>query len=278
MSLMKIWNAVTLRRYGLWLLVCVVLSLMVNQAERLPVWAQSVSPTPDRIIIPTAAAPTLPPAVQSTDLPTFTPTLEGPVQLEAKEGAGEINVRREPDPESDVVGTISFGERYTVLGRYYRWLQLRFESSSNRTAYVFDELVNIIGDPAQIIDITEVTPTPNNPFLEATGTFEALLNSPDGVLTITAGAREIAPPGSEGGVVAPGESGGSEGLLPTYTYPPNIVAQVPTQAAVVEVTATPDPARINLTVSDGVAPIVPIMVLGTLGIVGVLIGLILRRT
>lgn len=276
MSLMKRWSAVTLRRYGLWLLVGVVLSLMVIRAERITVWAQALSPTPDRIVIPTAAAPTLPPAVQSTDLPTFTPTSEGQVQLEAKEGAGDVNVRREPDPDSDVVGTISFGERYTVLGRYYRWLQLRFEPSPNRTAYVFDELVNIIGDPAQISDITEVTPTPNNPFLEATATFEALLQSPDGVLTITANAREIAPPGSTPNPAEDGESSGIVGVLPTFTYPPNVVAQMPTQAPAV--TATPDPARISLTVSDGVAPVAPIVILGTLGVVGMLISLILRRT
>lgn len=259
--------------------VC-ALGWAVVYAQDGPLLEQGLTPTPARVIIPTSVPP--PTAGQPpTPTATFTPQPEGPVQLEARQEAGPVNVRAQPDPNSDRLGSIQFGETYVVLGRYYRWLQIRFEPSPSRVAYVFEELVNIVGDESQIVDLTQQqVPTEDISDIEPTLTWEALQLTPGAQETLRAESeREIVAPGADGRqMAAPGEAGEqrSFGVLPTFTYPPNIVAQAPTQAPVMDVTSTPDPARLNLNVSDGVAPILPIVLLGAIGMIGILLSLLRR--
>ena len=237
----------------------------------------AVSPTPFRASIPTAAPPATA-AVVETPLPTATPTDEGPPQLEAKESAGPVNVRSEADPESEILGRIRFGERYTVTGRFYRWLQIRFEPSPTRIAYVFEDLVDIIGDEAAIPDLT-ILPTADDPAARATETWQAVQELPGGELTVTAEARVLAGGDAPEAAVGVDEANAVEpsSVLPTFTYPPNVVALAPTEDAQPDISPTPDPIGIDLSVSGGIAPIVPILVLGGLGVIGLLISMVLRR-
>ena len=229
-----------------------------------------LSPTPGSVSI-SSPTPLATIGIVRTPTPTVTPTEEGSPQLEAKESAGAVNVRAEADPEATKVGVIRYGERYTVTGRYYRWYQIHFEPSPSRRAYVFEELVNIIGDEALIPDLTQVlVATADNSIPNATASWEAIQQTPGGELTATAAVRAIdAPSDSE-------EMQTAVGVLPTFTYPPNITPQAPTMISDVE-TQTADDPGIVVAVSDGIAPIVPIAVLGLSGIFGLLISLIFRR-
>lgn len=237
----------------------------------------AVSPTPFRASIPTVAPPSTVGVVE-TPRPTATPTDEGPPQLEAKESAGAVNVRAEADPEAEILGRIRFGERYTVTGRFYRWLQLRFEPSPTRIAYVFEDLVDIIGDEGAIPDLT-ILPTADDPAARATETWQAIETVPGGDLTVTAEARVLA--GGDAPEAAVGVDVVSQveptSILPTFTYPPNVIALAPTESLLIDVSPTPDPAGLDLAVSGGVAPLVPILFLGGLGVVGLLISMLLRK-
>src|SRR5690606_21798840 len=102
-----------------------------------------ITSTPVRIQIPDQAAP----AVEIISSPTITRTpTPAAVMVSAKEGAGEVNVRAEPDVESDRLGSIRAGEFYPVLGRYFRWIQFQYDTSPTGRGWVFDELVDITGD------------------------------------------------------------------------------------------------------------------------------------
>lgn len=239
-----------------------------------------VSPTPLRVIISTST-PLPTSGVPPTEVPpSFTPTEEGPAQLEVSADSSEVNVRAEPDIEADILGVIRTGERFTVTGKYFRWYQIRFDPSPNRTAYVYEELVAIVeGNPANIPDLTEsLLPTQDTSFLVATETAAAIALTPGFELTITADARVIeAPSGQNSAAAEVTDEVGNRIILPTYTYPPNVAAQAPTSAPVEAAEPTADPSRISLRVDEGIAPIVPIVVLATLGIVGLLITTLLRR-
>lgn len=238
-----------------------------------------ISPTPFRATIPTGAPPATA-GVVVTPRPTATATEEGPPQLEAKEEAGSVNVRADADPESEILGRIRFGERYTVTGRYYRWLQIRFEPSPTRIAYVFEDLVTIIGDEAKIPDLT-VLPTADDPAIQATGTWEALLQTPGAEQTMTAESRVIAGEDAPAGAVDvasdPGDEGGVSGVLPTFTYPPNIIAQAPSEVPVEMMSPTPDAQLIRFSVSEGVPPLLPILLLAGLGVCVLAISALLRK-
>ena len=118
-----------------------------------PLMAQElVTSTPVLINVPTEAAPAI--EVVVTPSATWTPTSSA-VMIEAKEGAGEVNVRAEADIESERLGTIRAGEFYPVLGRYFRWIQFQFDSSPTGRGWVFDELVNIVGDESTIPDLSQ---------------------------------------------------------------------------------------------------------------------------
>lgn len=240
-----------------------------------------ITSTPVRIDVPTALPVLGDPLV--TETPTRTPTVPGPAMLEAKADAGDVNVRADADLNAEILGTIRAGDFYPVLGKYYRWYQIQFDLSPSGRAFVFEELVNIIGDASAITDLV-LTPLPtDDPTLIAiTLTQEAITQTPGGILTATAEARGLALPagavagGGLGGVAPqPGELIGAPTVLPTFTYPPDIIAIAPTQGVPATPTANPDVSLPEI--SDGVPPIVPIVLLGGMGLLGLAVSSITRR-
>jgi hypothetical protein len=266
----------------------ITLLLIGNSYADLPQQV-NVSPTPVQISIPTAISPA-PEQLGLTETPTRTPTPMGPVMLEAKT---EANVRAEPNPDSQRLGAIRAGDLYPVIGRYFRWLEFQYNQSPSGTGWVFDELVTIIGDETAIIDLTrQDAPTADSDSLGQTATFRALTLTPGGLLTATADARIITipapantdqvitgllqPPPLPGQTVAEPPTPAS--LLPTFTIPPDLVLVTPTAAFDTDEvsTATPEPSSLPGLPSTDIPPIVPILLLGGLGIIGLLISAIRR--
>jgi hypothetical protein len=231
-----------------------------------------VTATPARINL---ATPTFPPTLHLvTETPTRTPTPIGLVVLEA---ITEANVRAEPDPESERLGTIRIGEIYTVRGRYFRWIQFQYDPSPNGRGWVFDELVTITGDLSSIPDLAEqAAPTVDPALLAITQTLEVVTLTPGGVLTATANARVIpAPVTVDTSIIAESTANVSNPLvLPTFTYPPEVSRGTVNESAQTQPTTTPGSQEgepIN-----NVPPIVPIFALGAIGILGLLVSSIRR--
>ncbi|MDX1995179.1 MAG: SH3 domain-containing protein [bacterium] len=236
--------------------------------------------TPVPVVLPSMTAPPTFGVPQPTSPPTFTPEAVNSgnpnlVQLQARQEAGSVNVRREALPDAEIVGSINPGDTYTILGRYFRWLQIDFPPSPTRAGWVYDELVEIIGDEALIADLTVQTPVPTtDPIIAApTQTFEALAQIPGGFETSTANARVLEAPSANSGDLPPGASdsipGANAAVLPTFTYPANLVAQIPTDNPLVN--AQPQLNRTSPLTPTEVAPIVPIAVLTIAGCIGLLL-------
>ncbi|MBN8638378.1 MAG: SH3 domain-containing protein [Anaerolineae bacterium] len=216
--------------------------------------AQDATPTP-AVINLSAAAPVAPAVESAIATPTRTPAPPSGALLEAKEIA---NVRAEPSTEATQLGTIRAWETYRIIGRYVRWLQFEFPQAPNGRGWVYDELVNITGDASTIPDIDLAAQATPDPLLDGlTQTAAAITLTPGGGLTATVVARV--------GVISTNETPTRE-ILPTFTFPPEMVAIAPT-AGVAE-TATPQPISVPLADGTALPPLVPILVLGGLGLVG----------
>lgn len=251
-----------------WLIFPVVIGLMwVGKG----VSAQgSVSPTPVQVQIPNAAAPGSVEQAAVTPTPTRTPTPVGPALLEA---LTEANVRAEADLEAEKLGTIRAGDTYPILGRYFRWLQFQYDKSPNGTAWVFDELVTIIGDETAILDLNvNALPTVDVAAVNATGTWEAITQIPGGILTATAESRVLPAPGSSLGEPGQVTSGsGLPQLLPTFTWPPDLAAasgQTPSPTPADGIAPDPAAESVDNPLDTAVPPIVPIALLGGVGLLG----------
>jgi hypothetical protein len=287
-----VWNVQIKSGALLMVAVCIVvlgfgILMIVNQAQatvtsdqvgvtNTPLGLSLPSPTPIVTTAGTAAA---------TAQATFTPTSESdaPVQLRAREEAGSVNVRFEANSDSELVGSIRFDDLYVVTGRYFRWIQIRFDPSPDGTGWVFDDLVEVIGDISTVPDLALAPePTQDPAVAGATQTFEAIASAPGGFLTVTAGAREITAPSGVGNpassAVAVTGDATVGGNLPTFTPPPNVPTTVAVDPLLENQTdATPvGPAPATQTGAEGIAPIVPIIVLGGLGILGLLIASLRR--
>jgi hypothetical protein len=255
-------------RLFLWIVISIVLVTTAKAEESQQI---NVSATPASITLPSPLPLTT--QEQSTSTATYTPSPPGPALLEA---VTEANVRAEPDPESERLGTIRSGEVYAVIGRYYRWYQFQYNQG---TGWVFDELVNIAGDETRIVDLSEsALPTVDNTALAATSTMEVITLTPGGVLTATAAAAVIQLPVQPGGSPESALSSQPDGaaqVLPTFTYPPEVAAVPPDNAFSSEVilNATPTliPSTLVFSITEGVPPLVPILILGGVGLLGLVI-------
>lgn len=206
--------------------------------------------------------------------PTFaisgeTATPEGTLLLQLREGVSDANIRSSPEITDDnQIGTIREGERYAVLGRYFNWIQFQYEFAEDNRAWVYVDLVDILGNEAQIpiIDLN-ATPTLDPVIAGATQTRDAILAQPGGVLTITAQARIIQLPQGENSSSGSNVGGNSE-VQPTFTYPPNVIAGIPTLEATrdVEISIPSTSQAVN----DSIPPILPIVLLAGLGLLGIL--------
>lgn len=262
------------RRWSYAAVVAVVLLTVITIGQRQrDAAAQAVpTPTPLPLVFPTTEPLSTQGSPQPTDIPTFTPTEVGPPVLQAREGAGDINLRAEPDPSAEVVGTLQAGEQYEVTGRYFLWYRLRYDPARSRQAYVFGELVEIIGDEGAIPDLTIGTPEPtiDTTELDATETLQALQQTPGFDETQTASVRELAPPGSAGSDTS--QAAGP--ALPTFTFPPDVAVLIPTREGEI---AEPTPTPTVRSSEDGTPPIVPIGVMVGLGVLSFLVSVLLRR-
>jgi hypothetical protein len=244
-----------------------------------PLLAQMPTSTPLPIQFPTSAPHQTTLQAEVTDIPTFTPTPPGPAVLRLREGSGDVNIRAAADPSAELLGQVRTGEEFVVTGRYYQWYQIYYEQARDGIGYVYGELVEIDGNPFEIPDLTVATPTPplDPALVSQTETAEAILSQPDGELTLTASVRQMdAPLGSSPLDLDLSQADGTQEVLPTFTYPPDVIAQVPTLAEITPTSNEPEQSRISLDVSNGVAPIVPILVLAGLGVIAFLIGLLQR--
>jgi hypothetical protein len=258
--------------------VClIVLAARLTSASD-PALQELVSPTPARITI---ASPTPILTEASAATATWTPTVTaiGALLLEAQ---NEANVRSGPDINAEKLGTIRAGETYVIIGRSFRWIQFQYDISPSGTGWVYDELVNIIGNPDDIVDLNaNILPTVDTSIVNATQTWEAITQTPGGVLTATADARIIQAPGVvtsdaiDGGSINGSDS--NNAVLPTFTYPPGIAPQAPTQAVGAVSTITPESNTLVEAASNGIAPIVPILAFGGLGILGLTITSMRRK-
>ena len=182
---------------------------------------------------------------------TMTPTPPGPVLLEARESAGNVNVRAAPDVNSERLGAIAFGTRYPALRQFFLWYELRYDPAPNGKAWVFGELVEISGDVSQIevIDRWEDAPT------------AAIDEAAPGTKDPAANARVLNAPTAVEALEQVNEVIAAT-ALPTFTYPPNFLASAATPAALPnsEATDSADPP-----------PLFPIIMLGGFGMVGLLV-------
>lgn len=252
------------RPYG-WLMGGGLL-LLVGAALALPPGVRALPPlqfsaTPAPVVLP-SISPTA--VAQFTATPTRTPTPIGPALVEALEGP--TNVRAGPDIEAERLGQIFPGETYPVLGRAAGtlWYKIQYPDSPNGTAWVFEQVVRITGNVDAIEEIEVFTqPTVNVNAAVNTQTLEAMAQTPGALETATAQAFAASAMVIQG-TLPPTET---PAPLPTFTYPPGPVAQA---------TTVIPPAASTQAESSGLPPIIPIIALGSVGGLGLLIG-ILRR-
>ncbi|HEX2905325.1 MAG TPA: SH3 domain-containing protein [Phototrophicaceae bacterium] len=267
-----------MRKIRQWLMGLMLITLLTYSVQAEDAQQVAISPTPVPINLPSPipfGAATQGGA--TTPTATFTPTAVGPVLLEAKT---EANIRSSADPEADLLGTIRAGDLYPVIGRYYRWYQFQYDTSPTGTGWVFDELVNLVGDTTTIIDLSaQAAPTTDATAVAATALFEAITQTPGGILTVTAQARvisipELSQPGqadtaaNTSGIENTVASPNAPVLLPTFTFPPNLIPATPTPAQALAVTATTVESTGTLPLPTSLPPIVPVLILGGIGILG----------
>ncbi|MBK9122735.1 MAG: SH3 domain-containing protein [Chloroflexi bacterium] len=231
------------------------------QVEPTPIVVQLATSTP----LPVLGAPSATPVV-----PDPTATDIGPTQIEA---LSSVNVRAEASTDAARLGLIVPGERYAATGRYFRWIQFRYPNSPTGYGWVYDELVQIIGDPGLIPDLSVTQPTADPIVAAATQTAEAVASQPGGDLTATAGARVLTGPvGVDANATAADvlvDAQGSE-RLPTFTPVPNIEEDI--AAASVQPTATTEPSILPIALErGGVPPLIPIVALVGFGMLGLVV-------
>lgn len=227
-----------------------------------------ISPTPLSAILP-VSTPLPTSAALATPTPTRTPTPLGRPTLQLGTNIESANIRAQPDTSANILGQLDRGTAYVILGRYVRWLQFEYSRSPSGYGWVFDELVEVVGDQNQIPNI-------ENPFSNAV----PLLPDNEGADAANATgdeeARLIQIPEASVITNATTESGpaGAGGRLPTFTPPPD--------ASSILMVRTPDiliagdneqqlTALVERLTTSGVPPIVPMGLLFGFGILGLLV-------
>lgn len=221
-----------------------------------PIWAQaraSATPVSAVLITPTPESQEpLPP----TSTATLSPTPAAAVRLRARSTAGNINVRALPNLESEVLGIIADATEYQVLRNYFRWYEFRYDASPSGRGWVYGDLVEIVGDSSLI----EVIDSADD--IERPGQAENLL----------AGGAEVESERTIAIATVQADSALSVELavitaLPTFTRPAPTPVSITDQ---IQIAAGIQSPWLNI------PPILPIAVLGGLGIIGLLISAIRR--
>jgi hypothetical protein len=252
-------------------LVALGAALVLLAAGATAAWAHADPPQVDRraqeppastpvpLIFPTATPP-----LEVSGTPTRTPTqgVSGAFAEALTEGT---NVRAGPDIDEVRLGQIAPGSRYPILGRRFNWYLIEFVEGPGGRAWVYNEVVQISGDPAAIPELELEQIATSDPLLAAAEeTALAITATPGFEFTLTAesfitpAGVFTAAPGSEVGLT-PGQP------LPTYTFPAATATPLPIPRS--------NPAPV---VQSGLPPIIPIMALGALGLMGLLVALMRR--
>jgi Bacterial SH3 domain len=238
--------------------------LTVTLASLEQATAQNQAGTPLPIVIPTRTAT---PIREVTPTPSRTPTNLAASQgrVEAKDKTVGANVRASPNTSSEKLGTIVAGQYYAIVQRWENWIQIQYDKSPSGLGWVYKDIVNITGiDFAAIPTVPpEGIPSPN----VATGAAQQTA----AYLTQTPGAPETATAlqGSATGIFTRVSGDVTAGPtrsepLPTFTFPPPMVeATLPPRASVAAS-------------QSGVPPVVPIIILGGIGLFGLLISALRR--
>lgn len=247
----------------LWM-ICVLLLVSTYGHGELAAQPPTATPAPLNIASPVPPIEEIAPGAT----PTWTATPEGQVLIEALDVA---NVRADADPNAAQMGQIRSGEQYTATGRYFEWIQFQFEP--NRRGWVFGQLVNVTGNITNLPELGVDMVEENTEEVAATEELMLLTQTPGGLLTATAAARQNTAGGS-----LPANIDLPSGMMPTFTYPAGLVAggtaptQDPNNAIPTVVSAPP----VNETTTGGIPPIVPILAFGSIGLLGLLISAIRR--
>ncbi|MEP7288825.1 MAG: SH3 domain-containing protein [Chloroflexota bacterium] len=213
--------------------------------------------------------PTLTPSEVKVDTPT--PTIEAATnapsaaRIEAQSKDVGANVRAAPNTDSEILGTIFPGKFYSVTGRYGKWVQIVFDKLASGRGWVFSDIVNITGLTFnQIPEIDpNAVPTANLDAANSQKTEIAITQTPGAPETATALRASVT-----GVVSTPGSGDSTQEAAPveplvTFTFPPPVV----------EATLGSHTAAIN---QGGIPPIMPILVLGGLGILGLFVSALRR--
>ena len=234
-----------------------ILLLAILLILSMPTYAQDhASPTPIFVIL-TTPTPYVEQSV-ATVTPTFTPTPIGVTLLEVKENAGSINVRTEPGPEADRLGSISFGTLYPVYRQFYSWYEIEFELSPNRRGWIYGEFVDIVGNPNEIEFIENFDWATPQGSLNSDPTEE--LSEED--ISSTPVTRQLDAPVAVASVSV-AETQSQQIPLPTFTYPPDTKSEVFIQNDIAGNTNTN-------TSTNQMPPIFPIVLLGGAGMMGLM--------
>lgn len=235
-----------------------------------------ISPTPGQAVIPTLT--TLPTELAlATASPTPTITPEAGIQIEVRSDVGDANVYQEPEPESPYLGTIKAGERFTVLGRYFRWIGFAYADAPSGRGWIFEDLVTIVGDAAAIPNVdpySEPSATPDAAQAAFIETLAAVTLTPGADLTLLALQRIVTIP-AVGGTGTPTEEAGT---LPTFTPPAEMIplnSGTSSGAVSASDVGVLEEALSQVT-SGNVPPIVPMVLLAVGGLLGLLVSSLRR--
>jgi len=227
-----------------------------------------ISATPLSAVLPQAQLQSVQQEVVfASPTPTATETPEQGVSLEVKLDLGTADVRGMPDPDGERLDPIASGTRYVVTGRFYRWLQIRYDKSLTGYGWVFEDLVTMTGSDA-IPDVDPyVTPsvTPVGGNIEATRA--AVTLTPGAVETLDAQARLIAIPDG-----LSTEESENAGVLPTFTKPAELAPRDAPLAQQDSVTNAFEETLVRAATGQ-IPPIAPIVVLAGAGLIGMIISL-----
>ena len=154
---------------------------------------------------------------------------------------------------------ISHGTEYTVVRKYFRWYELRYDLSPNGRAWVYGDLVEITGDASRIevIGNPDVITIISQALDTLSGDRTQADTEGDSARTIQLATDQ--PLRSKSAEVA------NTTPLPTFTPPAPPRSTFTDRIGVRE--------EISSALPD-LPPIVPILALGALGLVGLLIGLL----
>jgi len=177
--------------------------------------AQVAAPTATASILQLPTA-TLTPIGGPSATPSRTPTIT-PITAQAL--GTPTNLRSGPGLNFDIVGVLSAGDTVPIVGRsvQFPWYVVLWADGPNGQAWVFEQLVQVIGDitTVPIVDAPAV-PTIDPAQDAANGTATAAFQTPGAAETATAQAFFL-PTGIY--TVTPGGALVGE-ALPTFTAPP----------------------------------------------------------